>query len=318
MAPTPEIPSPARPICAHVWAPVQVSGRGEFEIARVAAAQRRHIRREQIEAAGLNRGAIAHRLRCGRLHRVHQSVFLVGPQCEQPLGAEMAAVLLFRGHAALSHWTAAALWGLIDLGPVEPHLTTCGRGIHRRPGLVLHQLALDPAEIRLHRGLPVTAPARTLIDIARGATSAELEQALATARVRGLVSEPALAAAIEQAGGRKGVALLRRIRDVGPAFTRSRAERQLLAVLRSAGLPAPIVNATLLGFEVDFLWPVHGLIVEFDGYASHGNRAAFERDRRRDQILIAAGYRVIRVTWIQLQSEPYAIVARIAQALIAR
>jgi very-short-patch-repair endonuclease len=103
----------------------------------------------------------------------------------------------------------------------------------------------------------------------------------------------------------------------GPALTRSQAERRLLHVIRKAELPEPETNARLHGFEVDFYWPASGLVLEVDGYAFHGNRPAFEQDRKRDQALVAVGLRVIRVTWRQLVERPLAVVARIAQALLA-
>ena len=85
---------------------------------------------------------------------------------------------------------------------------------------------------------------------------------------------------------------------------------------RRDGRPRPpLANARLLGLEVDFLWPDQRLVVEVDGYTFHGHRRGFERDRRRDQQLVAAGYRVIRVTWRQLRDEPIAVIASIAQAL---
>jgi very-short-patch-repair endonuclease len=87
---------------------------------------------------------------------------------------------------------------------------------------------------------------------------------------------------------------------------------------RQAGLPQPLTNIMLNGHLVDFYWPDQRLIVEVDGYGTHGNRLAFENDRRRDQTRVAAGYVVIRVTWRQLQHEAIAITARIAQALAHR
>jgi very-short-patch-repair endonuclease len=91
----------------------------------------------------------------------------------------------------------------------------------------------------------------------------------------------------------------------------------MLALLAAAQLPVPEVNTHLHGFEVDFLWRAQRLVVEFDGRQFHGHEAAFERDRRRDQVLLAAGYRVLRVTWRQLLDEPLAVAVRIGQALAA-
>jgi very-short-patch-repair endonuclease len=98
-------------------------------------------------------------------------------------------------------------------------------------------------------------------------------------------------------------------------MTRSKAERRLLALVRSAGLPAPAADVPLEGFIVDFLWRPERLIVEIDGYEFHGGREAFEKDRARDQKLTAAGYRVIRITWRQLVDRELTVVAAIAGAL---
>ncbi len=71
----------------------------------------------------------------------------------------------------------------------------------------------------------------------------------------------------------------------------------------------------ICGYRVDAVWRLQLLIVEVDGHAAHGHRAAFERDRRRDQVLIAAGWRVVRVTFRQLQDEPLMVAVRLGQAL---
>jgi len=89
----------------------------------------------------------------------------------------------------------------------------------------------------------------------------------------------------------------------------------VLELIRVARLPAPRTNARVQGHEVDLLWPAQRLIVEVDGHAFHHTRAAFERDRRRDAALIAAGHRVIRITWRRLTGEPKAVIAELAAAL---
>ncbi len=143
---------------------------------------------------------------------------------------------------------------------------------------------------------------------------------MAEGRVAGLIKDTDLTAASARCPRRSGTARLNLVirQEVGRAPTRSHAERLLLSVVRRADLPEPMVNVRLLGFEVDFLWREARLVVEMDGFAAHGHRGAFEKDRRRDQVLIAAGYRVIRVTWRQLCEEPVAVAARIAQALVVR
>lgn len=93
-----------------------------------------------------------------------------------------------------------------------------------------------------------------------------------------------------------------------PSLTRSEAEARLLDLIRRAELPPPNTNVRLRGYEVDFHWPECRLVVEVDGYAFHGGRASFERDRRRDAALAIAGHRVVRLTWRRITGEPEAIV----------
>ncbi len=312
--------APKPPVSAPVWAPAQVRGRGGREIERVAALQRGFVVREQLLAAGLGRGAIAHRLTNGRLHLRYPGVYLLGRDHLEALGEEMGAILYYRGHAVLSHRSAAFLWGLIESRPATLTLTIVGKDRHPRPGLRLHRVrSLDRADLRARHGLPITGPARTLLDLAGGSSDAELEGALGAAVGRRLADSHELRGALARAPGRAGVARLRRLlgREGGAGFTRSEAERRLRSLLRAGELPLPRVNVDLHGFLVDFLWPEARLIVEVDGYDFHRDRAAFERDRRRDQVLTAAGYRVIRVTWRQLCEEPMAVIVRITRALFA-
>jgi very-short-patch-repair endonuclease len=286
----------------------------------VAARQRRFVQKEQLFEAGLGRGAITHRLKNGRLHERYPGVYRVGPDVGEPRAEEMAAILYFDGYAVLSHRSAAVLWGLMTESPDAVTVTSVGRDIRSQPGLIVHRTThLDRHDIRAREGLPATSPARTLLDLAATENADELEEALAVSQMRGLASDQEIEMAIQRAPRRSGVARLRRLvtNEGAAGYTRSRAERRMRALLKRAGLQQPLVNAPLHGFTVDFLWPDSRLVVEVDGYEFHGDRRAFERDRRRDQILVAAGYRVIRITWRQLRDEPLAVVVRIAQALAA-
>jgi very-short-patch-repair endonuclease len=176
---------------------------------------------------------------------------------------------------------------------------------------------LDRRDQRLHRGIPVTAPARSLIDFAAHADSDELERAMAEARVRKLVSDRELRSAIARAPHRAGVGAVRAELDQegGPRWTQSEAERRMLRLIRAAGLPLPRTQVRIEGWPADFVWPEHRLLVEVDGYPFHGHRRAFERDRRRDAAHVSAGYVVIRFTWRQLTEESLVVVATIARAL---
>lgn len=232
----------------------------------------------------------------------------------------MLAALLYTGEdCVLSDFSAAGLWEMARLGGVV-HVTVAGRRVRPRPGLIVRRVVrLELSDVRLHRGLPVTAPARTAIDCAAQGSDDEVIRMLARARVRRLLCDRDIEAALARNPLRPGSARVRRILsdERADAPTRSEAERMLLQLVAQAGLPRPETNVRLLGFEVDFLWRAARLVIEVDGYAFHGHRGAFEADRRRDQALVAVGYRVIRVTWRQLQHDGLALVVRIAQALAA-
>jgi very-short-patch-repair endonuclease len=166
-------------------------------------------------------------------------------------------------------------------------------------------------------GIPLTTPARTICDLAATEPLRDVEEALAEARIHRLATDPQLAAVINAAPTRAGAAIIRKLLEAedDSGYTRSRAERRLRDLLRAAGAARPLFNEPVLGYVVDAVWPEQRLIVEVDGYTYHSNRAAFERDRRRDQQLIAAGYRVIRVTWLQLRDRPIETIATIITAL---
>jgi very-short-patch-repair endonuclease len=147
-----------------------------------------------------------------------------------------------------------------------------------------------------------------------------LEQVIARADRKKLLNREQLDILLARHSRRRGNARLRALLSspAGPAFTRSEAEERFLTLVRNAGLRAPEMNVTVRGFEVDALWERERLIVEIDGFAFHSSPTAFERDRRRDGILAAAGFRVLRVTWRQLTRETDSLLVCLAQALVTR
>jgi very-short-patch-repair endonuclease len=234
-----------------------------------------------------------------------------------PLAEEAAALLACGNHSLLTHYSAAHLWGLLDEKPTVVDVSVVGRRCRPKKGVRVHKLsAIDDRHIRRRDGLPVTSPARTIIDLAADAGGRELERMLAEARVRGLLRKDELERDVDRASGpgtRRLRALLRA--EGEPAITRSDGERRMRSLLAAARLQQPKSNLKIGRWEVDFVWPEHRVIVEFDSYRFHGHRAAFERDRRKDMELRDAGYVVIRVTWRQLETEPFAVIAHIAGAL---
>ncbi len=287
----------------------------------IAAAQRRSVSHEQLRSAGLTRSAIAHRVATGRLHRVHRGVYLVGHPDPLPLARETAALLACGAQSALNRQTAASSWRIVDAAPAAIHVLVAGMEPSPGGGVVVHLTrAIDPLDIRRHDGLLLTSPARTLLDLAAVLGTRDARWAVEEARVRRLVTIRDLAEQLERSRGRRGARALRAIvAELGssPALTRSEAERRLLDLVRAARLPPPKTNVRVEGFEVDAFWPEHRLVVEVDGFAFHASRAAFERDRRRDAALQAAGVRVVRITWRRLADEPEAVVALLRRLLAA-
>ena len=194
------------------------------------------------------------------------------------------------------------------------------RGCRSRDGLRVHRVeTLVSADRGEHNGIPITAPARTLIDYASTTGAEEAERAIAEAFALKLVTEAHIREAADRAPYRAGVAVVRAILGQGgPSRTRSGGERAMLRLLRAAQLPTPKTNYPVAGFNADFCWPDERLIVEVDGTRFHSTRSAIERDHRRDIVHREAGYEVLRFTARQLEEAPVYVAAVIARALDRR
>ena len=280
-------------------------------------ARRQHsvITHAQLLEAGLSRDVVRHRVANGWLTRLHRGIYLVGV-VEPPLARAIAAVLALGDSALLSHFPAAVLWGLRPPPARAMHVTVIARNVSGPKGIRVHKIrALHPSDARSRHGIPTTSPARTLLDLATQATQRDLDRAVNQARVTKLVSDTSLNEQFSRYPHHRGRAALRTTLQLEPAFTRSKGERLLLALVKKARLPNPLTNTELHGYEADHLWRDQRLVVEVDGYDVHSTRAAFEADRRRDAELQSRGYRVLRVTWRQLTEEPEAVVANLSAAL---
>jgi very-short-patch-repair endonuclease len=289
----------------------------ETHVAEIAGGQRNVITLDQLAALGIGRNAIEHRLTSGRWQRLHKGVYLIGPAPPTLSARAWAAVFSCGDGSVLSHRTAAAMWSLLPALETL-HISVAGRNPGLRRGVTVHRVAELPGDEITARGdLPLTTPARTICDLAATEPLRDVESALAEARIHRLATDPQINAVIQRAPTRPGAATIRKLLEAESeaGYTRSRAERRLRDLIRAADLDTPLFNEPILGYVVDAVWPDQRLIVEVDGYAYHSHRAAFERDRRRDQKLAAAGYRVIRITWIQLRDRPIETIASIIRAL---
>lgn len=202
---------------------------------------------------------------------------MVGHPAAPPYAMEFAAVLACAPRAALSHTSAAAVFGLLPYpahtGP--QHVTVIGRNPGPKPGIRIHRVrSCDEQDLTTVRRIPMTSAARTLVDIASAVPANQLEQAVAEAMARRLVTTTHLFTALDRNRHRPGAARLRAVleQEERPALTRSQAERRLLDLVRQAGLPPPELNARVGGFEVDFVWRREKLVVEVDGFQYHSSR----------------------------------------------
>src|SRR5215208_2021239 len=273
--------------------------------AAVAAPQHGVVARRQLLRAGLSRDVIDRMVRAGKLILLYRGVYAVG---HRPVGArsrEMAVVLFAGRPGALGVHSSAALWAMTRpwRGPVH----ALGPKSRSAPGYVIHRARHLPSEdVTVHSGIPVTTPLRTLLDLSRHLSLDDLDAALAEAMVRRLVR-------IEDLQARATGGLRRLLETAAP--TRSRLERDFRAFLREHGLRQPVSNGVVEGHEVDLHWPELKLVAELDGFEFHAHRRAFETDRVRDQVLMAAGWRTARVTDRQMTLARAATAARFSRLL---
>lgn len=200
----------------------------------------------------------------------------------------------------MSHRSAAVLWGLAGRRSRDIDVTAAGgrQGIDRRTGIFIHRGRLHPEDRAVLDGLPVTTVARTLFDLAEFDSFKHLESAWEEADRLNLLQLSAIERVCERGFGRRALKPIRRLlaeARIGE-ITRSPLEDAFAAFCHAHHLPQPSFNTTLLGYEIDALWPAQRLAAELDSWEFHRHRAAFERDRARDTALQAAGYRTIRIT----------------------
>jgi hypothetical protein len=242
---------------------------------------------------------------------------MLGHATLTPKGRLWAALLACGPGAVISHRDAAALWNVRRSSRVPVDVTVPGRRRHPRTGIDVHSVrGLDPRDVARLDGIPVTTLARTLLDLAEVVPQHQLERAVEQAERLQLLDLRAIEGLRNRSRGRRGLkALTAAFTDaVIEPMTRSELEIALLQICTDHGIPLPVVNAQVAGYEVDMLWPRERVVVELDSRAYHLNRPAFERDRQKDAALQLAGYRVIRVTEQQLKRPDR--VARTVQALL--
>jgi very-short-patch-repair endonuclease len=268
-------------------------------IATLGEAQHNMVGRHQLAALGVTRRHIDARVRSGHLHRFLPGVYSVGTSKVSQRGRWMGTVLAAGEGTVLSHGSAAALRGL---GPDRMRVAITvptDRARHLKP----HVSKLEPDEITVHDGIPVTTVARTLLDLAAVVPQDQLERAVREAEVRGLADATPLPVLLERHRGRKGTkALLAVMPRANDGRTKSELEEAFLRFLDARGLPRPKLNRHVAGKERDCVYADQRLVIELDGWWSHG-KARFHADRGRDRRLLVAGFTTVRVTFDHVENE---------------
>jgi len=281
----------------------------------LAGRQHGIVARRQLLALGFGERSIEHRVERGRLHLVMRGVYAVGWPRLTRKRRWMAAVLACGDGAALSHRSAAALWEIGTEGRGVIDVSVTRRCELRRPGLrVRGRPSLRAEDIVSRDGVPVTNPVRTLIDLATGLGSLDLERAVNEADKRDLIDPEGLRTALDAYEGEPGVKSLRRLLDKR-TFRLSDSDLEILfrPIATAAGLPPPLTKQMVNGFEVDFFWPDLDLVVETDGLRYHRTPSTQARDARRDRAHVLAGLTPLRFTHYEIKYELALVRATLAR-----
>jgi very-short-patch-repair endonuclease len=271
--------------------PKPASASVDRSVAQAATQTAGILTTRELVKLGMSRRALSRRVAASRLFRLHHGVYsTVPPSLLTSQARWLAAVKACGEGAVLSHMSAAAVWDLTDAFVSPIHVTVpTEAGRARRDGIVIHRSPdLSPSQTAVKAGVPVTKPGRTLHDLRRVVPRGRLEDLVRRAERLHL----------DTAG----------VHDLAPEPAGNALERRLMALCRRHGLPHPRVQELIGPYVVDFLWPEARLVVEVDGFATHGLRSSFEADRTRDAWLMVRGYRVVRFTWRQLHGQPAHVV----------
>jgi hypothetical protein len=288
----------------------------EREIARVAEAQHGVVTRRQLLTAGVSHAGIQRRVDKCWLLPEYPGVYLVGHRAPRLEARYSAAVLACGEGALLSGRAAAHLLGLIK-GPAPPPEVTAPTERRIEGVRTRRSRRMDPCDATIWRGIPSTAVARTLVDLAAELQMADLARACHEAEVLHRTTPTQVEAVLGRAPNRPGAGSLRRVLRGEIHVALSKLERRFLGLLREAGLVLPQTNRPAGGRRVDCRWPAQRLTVELDSYRYHHSRHAWEQDRLREREAHARGDEFRRYTYGDVFEHPR-LMLRELDALLPR
>jgi very-short-patch-repair endonuclease len=243
-------------------------GSADSRIRAIAGAQRGCVSRKQLLAAALSGSAIDRRIKDGMLVPVHRGVFMVAPVLDVPLAAETAAILACGPRALIAFHSANVIW-VMRRGSAYPiHvLLPADRRTSQIRGVAIHRSTLlTQRDATIYKGLPITTPERTALDVAATLPDKEVERCVAEGFALHLLNFAKLNAVLQRAPNHPGAPTLRRVIANGkPKRTTTTGEFNLLDHIRAAGLPDPETQHWVLEYQLDFYYPELKLVIEVDG-----------------------------------------------------
>jgi very-short-patch-repair endonuclease len=294
--------------------------RSHAELARVAEQHHGVVSARQLGRLGFSAAAVGRMSQARRLHRVHRGVYAVGHAKISDHGRCLAAVLACGRGAVLSHAAAGWLWGLLPACPARIDVTVPSHG-QRHAGIALHHSStLLPEEWGRMARIPVTALARTLLDLAASVSARKLWDVVERTERRGRLDFIEIDAMLLRRKGDRGAARLRRALEIyrDPVFSRARSERLFLALCKRAGLPRPKINTWVGKYEIDAYWETERFAVDVDGWEAHRTPRAFESDLLRQEEMKLAGIDSVHISARRIEHAPRQVGRRLAILLARR
>ena len=294
---------------------------------RLAESQHGVVSAQQAIDAGLSRDAIHRRLRSGAWRRVRPCVYaLWTPWNSNGLWRQrlVAASLWLGAGSAVSHRAAAVVLELDGVTSAPIEVSTLGIRQKREPGLVVHRVrSLSAEEIVRRDGIPVTSPARTLIDLCAVVEPRVVEMALESVIRRRLAAVEQIRDALDRSTYRahSRTVLGRLLDEFQLVATESALEAIVWRLLRDSHLPLPqrqfwVYDADARSVaRIDFAYPDARVGIEADGYESHSSRRDWRRDRARQNALTQLGWRILRATWEDATRYPRRILVQVEDLL---
>jgi very-short-patch-repair endonuclease len=298
-----------------------VAGVDQRRITAFIRAQRGLFTRVQARSSGFSEYQVRRRLTSGEWKVVLGRVLTIGTTPVTPELRDRAAALLVP-HAVLTGASAARVYGI----HVPDRRTFLWVGdARRRPlgGVIYLHDPLSPREITLGEGLRLVRPGRAVFDCLRFLEDRHALDLLDRALHARWITHGELAVRVRAHYGRPGVTRLLRLLRVAGTGARSAAERLTLALLRRHGITGwranePIADAGRVIAIGDVVFRDRRLVIEIDGWAYHSTPDRYQDDRTRQNLIVRAGWDVLRFTWRDLVERPDEVVGTIRDTLARR